>query len=68
MLEHEVTDEELARFADWAERMEVAATDPQWKKAYGAVRQGSDWLLRRRAIKKHEDIEGKKENVKVMKQ
>ena len=63
MFTDEVSDEELARFADWAERMELGTTAPEWKKAYSAVRQGSDWLLRRRALQ-----EVKKENVKVMKQ
>lgn len=63
----EVTDEELARLADWAEKCELQAT-PDWKKAYQAIRQGADWIIRRRTIKRHSDLEDTGSNVKVMKQ
>lgn len=44
----EYTNKELADFADWAEHMESVTPVQEWKKAYGAIRQGVDWLLRRR--------------------
>lgn len=42
------TDEELADLADWAEKNERSAANPDAKRAYGAMRQGADWLLRLR--------------------
>lgn len=43
------TEKELAALADRAEEMERVTPNPDWKKAYGAIRQGADWLLRRMA-------------------
>lgn len=40
------TDEDLADFADWAEKNERVAASADEKRAYGAMRQGVDWLLR----------------------
>ncbi len=40
------TDEDLADLADWAEKNERAPINADAKKAYGAIRQGVDWLLR----------------------
>ncbi len=54
--EWDVTDGDLAKMADWAERMEIAVQHPDWKKAYGAIRQGSDWILRRRARSRDDEL------------
>jgi hypothetical protein len=51
------TDVELAELADWAERNEREAMDPDLKKSYGAIRQGSDWLLRYRTKERQRNIE-----------
>ena len=50
-------DGELAALADWAELQDRNSTDPEVKKAYGALRQGSDWLLRWRAKQRQKRIE-----------
>lgn len=64
------TDEELAELAQWAEEQEQGLRNPTTvsggisgnqltldkKKAYGAIRQGIDWLLRTRIIEKGQDI------------
>lgn len=52
----EMTDGELAKIADWAERQEATSQAPDWRKAYGAIRQGVDWVLRRRARARDEQI------------
>lgn len=62
----EFSDEDLARLADWAERQELGA-EQDWKKGYQAIRQGADWIIRRRALKKHKELVGN-ENVTVLKQ
>lgn len=50
----EYTDNDLAELADWAEEQERTTVNTEWKKAYGAIRQGADWLLRRHARMKKE--------------
>lgn len=51
------TDAELAELADWAEKNERETVDPDLKKAYGAIRQGSDWLLRYRIKARQHELE-----------
>ena len=51
------TDAELAELADWAERQEREKIDPDEKKAYAAMRQGSDWLLRWRTKQRQKELE-----------
>jgi hypothetical protein len=51
------TDVELADLADWAEKNERESVDPDLKKAYGAMRQGSDWLLRHRTKERQRQLE-----------
>jgi len=53
----EYTDAELAGLADWAEASEREEPSPDWKKAYGAIRQGSDWLLRARTKRRQKELE-----------
>jgi hypothetical protein len=66
------TDEELAELAQWAEENERAVINPTLtgqavgfsqlaqdkKKAYGAIRQGIDWLLRTRIIEHAQNVAG----------
>lgn len=61
------TDEEIAELADWAERMERETMLPDAKKAYGAMRQGADWLIRFRIKEKAQQREaiGKVDNTKA---
>jgi hypothetical protein len=51
------TDHEIAEMAVWAERNERATQQENKKKAFGAIRQGLDWLLRERILEKQEKIE-----------
>ena len=51
------TDAELAELADWAEKYEREALDPDLKKSYGAIRQGADWLLRYRTKKRQQELD-----------
>lgn len=65
------TDEELAELAQWAEENERAVVNPTLtgssvgfsqvahdkKKAYGAIRQGIDWLLRTRIIEHAQKVD-----------
>ncbi len=51
------TDHELAEMASWAERNERATQHENKKKAFGAIRQGMDWLLRERVLEKQEKLE-----------
>jgi hypothetical protein len=51
------TDAELAELADWAEKNERENAHPDLKKAYGAIRQGTDWLIRFRVKEKQQKIE-----------
>lgn len=53
----EYTDAELAAIADWAETKEREDPAPDWKKAYGAIRQGVDWLIRARIKRYQKDLE-----------
>lgn len=50
------TDEELVELADWSEKQERETVHPDAKKAYGAIRQGADWLLRFRTKEKAKQI------------
>lgn len=50
------TDEELAELADYSERNEREALNPDAKKAFAALRQGADWLIRFR-IKERKAIQ-----------
>lgn len=59
-----LTDSELVQLADWAETGEREAVDPELKKSYGAIRQGSDWLLRYRTKVRQRELENAG-NVKV---
>ena len=43
------TEQDLAVLADWAESMIVAGTNPDWIRAYDALKNGADLLLRRQA-------------------
>ena len=58
-------DVDLVELADWAERNEREAIDPDLKKSYGAIRQGSDWLLRYRTKMRQREIENAGNTVKV---
>jgi len=51
------TDMDLANLADWAEAEDRASNDPEKKKAYAAMRQGADWLLRYRAKERQNNLE-----------
>ena len=43
------TSHELAVLSDWANDMNRATPNPDWKRAYSLIREGADLLLRRRA-------------------
>lgn len=51
------TDVELTEMADWAEQNERSVTHPDEKKAFGAIRQGYDWLLRFRIKQAQQKLE-----------
>src|SRR2546423_1438170 len=51
------SDVDLTELADWAEQNERAEANPDAKKAYGAMRQGADWLLRFRVKQKQKELE-----------
>lgn len=51
------TDVELAEIAEWAEAQERLEADANYKKAYGAIRQGMDWLLRARTRRRQKELE-----------
>jgi hypothetical protein len=51
------SDVELAELADWAESNERSSLEPDAKKAYGAIRQGADWLIRFHIKKRQQDLE-----------
>lgn len=51
------TDVELAELADWSEKKERETHDPDGKKAYGAIRQGTDWLIRWRVKQRQHELE-----------
>lgn len=42
-------EKDLVQIADWAEEQERVTVNVEWKRAFGAIRQGADWLLRRMA-------------------
>ena len=46
---NDLTNEDLAVLADWAGKKKYEASDPEWKRPYGLLREGFDLLLRRRA-------------------
>lgn len=62
------TDDELAELADWAERNEREALNPDAKKAYGAMRQGADWLIRFRIKERKAKLEAGEVNKAATKQ
>ena len=43
------TDHDLATLSDWASEKARDVPNPDWKRAYALLREGSDLLLRRRA-------------------
>jgi hypothetical protein len=43
------TDHDLATLSDWASEKVHTVPNPDWKRAYALLREGSDLLLRRRA-------------------
>jgi hypothetical protein len=45
---NDFSNQDLAALADWANAKKYSASDPDWKRAYGLIREGSDLLLRRR--------------------
>ena len=51
------SDVDLTELADWAEQQERAEVNPDAKKAYGAMRQGADWLLRFRVKQRQKELE-----------
>jgi hypothetical protein len=51
------TDAELAEIAEWAETQERMITSAESKKAYGAIRQGMDWLIRYRVMERQRLLE-----------
>lgn len=53
----EKTDFELAELADWAEQHEKDELDDKTRRAYGAIRQGMDWLIRLRIQKKQRELQ-----------
>lgn len=46
MVDNKYSDADLADLAYWAEEQERVSQQLDLKRAYGAVRQGADWLLR----------------------
>jgi hypothetical protein len=53
----DLTDVELTELADWAELKGNAEVHPDGKRAYGAIRQGVDWLIRFRIKQKQAELE-----------
>jgi hypothetical protein len=52
------TDEELAEMAQWADNESaVNGVSMDKRKAYGAIRQGIDWLIRARLLEKKSKVE-----------
>jgi hypothetical protein len=52
---NEMTDQHLAELADWADYNAKDVPNPTWKRAYVLIREGSDLLLRRRALTRNEE-------------
>jgi hypothetical protein len=52
-----LSNHDLSHLADWADREAKAVTNPAWKRAYALLREGSDLLLRRRAMSAVENCE-----------
>jgi len=48
-VENEISDHDLAVMSDWASSKARLVLNPDWKRAYALIREGSDLLLRRRA-------------------
>jgi hypothetical protein len=51
----DLTNQDLAALADWANAQKYSVPDPDWKKAFGLIREGADLLLRRRVRRAGED-------------
>ena len=52
-----LTNHDLATLADWAAKKVHDVPNPEWKRAYSLIREGSDLLLRRRAKSTEENCE-----------
>lgn len=46
---NDFTDHDLSVLSDWASEQVKNVPNPNWKRAYALIREGSDLLLRRRA-------------------
>jgi hypothetical protein len=44
-----MTDADVAALGDWASNMVRSTHNPNWRRAYALIREGTDLLLRRRA-------------------
>ena len=53
----ELTDNELAHLADWADYKKNTTSNPEWKKAFALIREGADLLLRRKAACREEETQ-----------
>lgn len=47
---NEMTNQQLAELADWADHHAKEVSHLTWKRAYALIREGADLLLRRRAL------------------
>lgn len=54
---NEMSDNDLACLADWADYHAKEVPNPTWKRAYALIREGADLLLRRRALSKDAGFE-----------
>ena len=52
---NEMSDHELAELADWADHHAKEVPNPTWKRAYALIREGTDLLLRRRALTRQDE-------------
>lgn len=51
----EMQDGDVACLAEWADYHAKLVPNPSWKRAYALIREGSDLLLRRRAMIKEDE-------------
>ena len=54
---NDLSNHDLAALADWAGTRKYQSEDPEWKRAYALLREGSDLLLRRR-VRQNGDKDG----------
>ncbi len=52
-----LSNHDLSMLADWADEEARSVPNPSWKRAYALIREGTDLLLRRRALSTDESLD-----------